>query len=136
MLFSKPCQYAILTMTCLAKTSSNQFLSIRELGELAQVPTPFLGKIITTLSRARLITGRRGPNGGVMLGRPPAEIRVSDIVEAIAGPLDQQGCILGLPRCNEQYPCPLHASWKRLEIQLDQELHSLTLADLVCASGS
>jgi Rrf2 family protein len=81
------------------------------------VPTPFLGKIISLLSRANLIAARRGPNGGTMLSRSSSEVTVGDIVEAIDGSFSNRRCILGLPECSDQHACPLHENWKKLEIR-------------------
>lgn len=130
MLFSKACQYAILAMIHLAAQGTGKRLSIREIGEGAQVPTPFLGKIVSTLVRANLISARRGPNGGAILSRSPDEVTVGDIVEAVDGPLDGQRCILGMPACSDLYPCPLHTSWKQIEERLNKDLHGLTLSEL------
>jgi Rrf2 family protein len=82
------------------------------------------------LSRARLISARRGPRGGAMLARRPEAVFVNDIVEAIDGAFSQQRCILGLPQCSDGNPCPLHAHWRHLAVHLDGELHRLSLADL------
>ena len=130
MLFSRAAQTAILAMTYLADQEPGQLVAIREISEGADVPAPFLGKIISLLSRANLIAARRGPNGGAMLNRSFSEITVGDIVEAIDGAFNSRRCILGLPECSDQHPCPLHENWKKLELQLNEKLHSLTLADL------
>jgi Rrf2 family protein len=131
MLFSKACQYAIRAMTYLAKQEFNRICSIQEISRETAVPAPFLSKIVSTLSRSRLIEARRGPRGGAMLSRPPDQITVGDILEAIDGPLDMQRCVLGLPECTDQNPCPLHIEWKNLEAHMRRELHTLTLIDLV-----
>jgi Rrf2 family iron-sulfur cluster assembly transcriptional regulator len=128
--FSKACQYAILAMTYLAEQTAGQLVPIREIGVTANVPTPFLGKIISTLSRSGLILARRGPNGGVMLNRAPAEVTVEDIVVAIDGPFSNRRCVLGLPQCNGDNPCPLHEGWVKIQEQLQRQLNHLTLADL------
>lgn len=131
MLFSKACQYAIRAMTYLAKQESGRVCSIQEISRETRTPTPFLSKIISTLSRNRLIRARRGPHGGAMLACPPDQITVGDILEAIDGPLDMQRCVLGLPECSDQNPCPLHGQWKGLEARMRRELHTLNLLDLV-----
>ena len=130
MLFSKTCQNAILAMAYLAKQTPGELFSIREISKATKIPAPFLGKIITALSRADLISGRRGPNGGVTLNREPGSIAVKNIVEAIEGPFSGQHCLLGLPTCSNEHPCPLHRTWVSLREQLDNELHDLTLADI------
>lgn len=133
MLFSKACQYAIRAMTYLAKQEFHRHCSIQEISQAAAVPKPFLSKVISALSHNQLIEARPGPRGGAMLARPPAEITIEDILEAIDGPLDKSRCVLGLPDCTDRNPCPLHTQWKSLEARMRQELHTLTLVDLVRA---
>ena len=130
MVFSRPCQYAILAMTYLADRASDRRVSTREISEETEIPLPFLSKIVSTLSRHGLLAARRGPSGGVALGRAPAEVTVGDVVEAFDGPLDEGRCVLGLSECDGANPCPVHESWKRVREELFRELHSRTLADL------
>ena len=135
MLFSKTCQNAILAMAYLAEQPPGELCPIREIGAATRIPAPFLGKIITALSRADLVSGRRGPRGGVTLNGAPDTIAIQDILEAVEGPPRGQRCLMGLPACNGERPCPLHDTWIRLREQLDRELHGLTLADLSGVRG-
>lgn len=121
-------------MTYLARQEFNRPCSIQGISREADVPTPFLSKIITLLAHSRLVEARRGPRGGAMLARPAHEITVGDILEAIDGPLDERRCVLGLPQCSDRNPCPLHVQWKELEARMRRELHTLTLVDLARAT--
>ena len=51
------------------------------------VSRKYLDTIFSSLKNAGLIHSRRGIGGGHVLGRPPADIRVGDILRAIEGPL-------------------------------------------------
>jgi len=130
-LLSKPCQYAILAMSHLAEQSRGEFIAIREIGEMAAVPLPFLAKIVSSLSRSGLLSARRGPRGGVKLSRPPAEITVGDIVAAVDGTLEASGCALGFPFCSDEVPCPVHESWSKVRAEIETTLYARTLEDLV-----
>jgi Rrf2 family protein len=130
MIFSKPCQYAILAMTDLASREQDRLIPVKELSEGADVPLPFLAKIIGRLSRHGLIRARRGPGGGVMLARHPSEITMHDIVIAVEGTLETEGCVLGLPECSDTAPCPIHEQWKRIRAELNETLQVSSLADL------
>lgn len=136
MLFSKPCQYAILAMTYLAQQPAGRLTAIREVAESANVPLPFLAKIVGSLARSGLVLARRGPNGGVALALPPEEITVGDIVGAIDGPLERAGCVLGFPECGDANPCPVHDSWKRVRVELQQTMHDRKLSSLPRRSGT
>ena len=58
---------------------------MRRIGERQQIPTRYLEQIFQRLRRARLVNGKRGPGGGYTLARPPLEITIRHIVEAIEG---------------------------------------------------
>ena len=45
------------------------------------------------------------------MGSSSSEIRLSQIVEAIDGVDYFEGCLLGLPACNNDNPCSLHDLW-------------------------
>lgn len=63
-------------------------------------------KIVAKLSGAGLVTTRRGPNGGVVLGQPADQIRVGSVVRMIENDLAVVDCLgdgscscIYLPRC-------------------------------------
>jgi len=50
-----------------------------------------------------------------------------EIVEAVDGPHTLKQYVLGLPACNDAFPCPLNTSW--IEIR-DRALSTLLSANL------
>ena len=65
---------------------------IHEVAERAHVPHKFLEAILLDLRRHGFVESRRGKTGGYSMARSPAEIRVSDIIRAIDGPLAPIPC--------------------------------------------
>jgi DNA-binding IscR family transcriptional regulator len=55
---------------------------------------------------------------------------LEDIVLAVDGAEIADTCVLGLPSCSDEVPCPVHHVWKRLREQIRQSLHERTLEDL------
>jgi len=51
------------------------------------MPERFLLQILRSLVAHRVLESTRGVEGGYMLGRPPKEISLLDVIEAIDGPL-------------------------------------------------
>lgn len=88
-----------------------------------------LGKVLQRLARVGLLTSRRGPHGGFVLPRPPQEIRLIEIVEAIDGPLEHRGCLLGAPICDPER-CALADLTGELTDRLQSFFAKTTLADL------
>lgn len=63
--------------------SGDQLLKAAEISERLGVTKQNVFKIVHILSHAGFIAAVRGPNGGVRLAKPPATIKVGDVVRAI-----------------------------------------------------
>lgn len=134
MLFSKTAEYSVRAMTFLAMQPPGKLTGAKEIAEAEQIPMPFLWKILHTLRRRRLIRSFKGIHGGYELAYPAEKIRLNDILVATDGEELTSGCVLGLPACDDQNPCPLHDTWKGIRTTLNEMLQRTTLADLAHAA--
>lgn len=131
MAFSIGCEYAIRAMTYLAEHHApGDYCLLRTITNDHKLPQHFVGKIFQALVRAGLLYSAKGRGGGFALRRPPAEICLHEIVLAIDGAERMDRCVLGLDRCDDENPCPLHEQWKPLRGQIDAMLRHTTLAQL------
>jgi len=117
-------------MVFLAGQPSGKLSGAREISRTEQIPVPFLWKILQNLARQKLIRSFKGVRGGYELARPAMDITLENIIDATDGEDLVEGCVLGLPECSEENPCPLHESWKEVRIKLTAMLEQTTLADL------
>jgi Rrf2 family transcriptional regulator, cysteine metabolism repressor len=60
---------------------------IEHLSKVEDVPANFLAQLLGELKNAKLVVSRRGIQGGFLLARPPAQITLYDIVQAMEGDL-------------------------------------------------
>lgn len=128
-MFARSSGYAVKALTHLAGQPSGKLVGAREMATTLQIPMPFLWKILRKLGKKKLVRSFKGVRGGYQLARPAETIFVSEILTASQD--NHVGrCILGLARCDDQDPCPLHSHWKGLRVQIEQTLESTTLADL------
>lgn len=133
MIYSKPCEYAIRALAFLARFPQVGGTQGAAIAEGEGLPAPVLGKVLQELVRKGLLESRRGPGGGFRLARRPQLITLRDVVAAIDG-LDQfLECAVGLERCSDESPCPLHDTWKALRGQMMNYLEVTTLADMAAA---
>src|SRR5512139_2261819 len=100
MTLSQSTGYAINALTCIAEHHGEPVL-IRDIARLAEIPAPYLAKLMPKLAAAGLVQSKRGFNGGVKLARDPGEITVFEIVEAIDGPSSPNECLLGMAVCSD-----------------------------------
>ena len=65
--------------------------SVRDIAERTALPQPYLEQILLALKGAGLVRSKRGVGGGYVLARPPSDIRLSEIVSAVDGPISEIG---------------------------------------------
>src|ERR671918_580928 len=84
--------YAVVLMTAAARYPEGARLSATELSADTGVPLPTAQKLMGQLAASGLLSSARGASGGFALARPPAEISLADIVEAVEGPIALTMC--------------------------------------------
>ncbi|GJM35579.1 MAG: hypothetical protein DHS20C18_45800 [Saprospiraceae bacterium] len=108
-MFSKACKYAIRAVLYLAVHSSPENkVGVKAIAEDLQVPKHFLAKILQQLSRDQLISSVKGPNGGFYMADENLNVPMEKIIKSFDGMEVFTSCILGLPVCSAENPCPLH----------------------------
>ncbi len=127
----KPCIYAIQASLYLASVGPlRRYVPIRTVANDLGISYHFLTKILQSLSARGILTSYRGPNGGVGLAKPPDNVTVMDIIRALDhGELFDE-CLLGLPGCGEQKPCPLHEHWENTRGRMRRAFESTTLSHM------
>ena len=130
MIHSSACEYAIRAMTYVANFETGTRLLARDISAHEHIPGPFLGKIFQTLVRAGLLKSSKGPGGGFALARDPETISLYDIYRAVDGDTYLDACAVGLARCSEEMPCPLHERWKPIRERIRNYLESTSLANM------
>ena len=79
--------YALQAMMMLARRYQQGAIKIREVAYEENLPEKFLELILLELKNARMVESVRGAKGGYQLRRDPSEIRLSEIMRLIDGPL-------------------------------------------------
>lgn len=108
-MLSRASKYAILSTLFLAEHSSaSKKISVKDIANSIDVPSPFLAKLFQQLVRGNIISSTKGPNGGFYLTEENCENTVCDIIENIDGLNKLNECFLGLSKCDSVNPCPVH----------------------------
>jgi Rrf2 family transcriptional regulator, iron-sulfur cluster assembly transcription factor len=79
-------QYGLLFMCYMAKNPKKRVLA-QELAKEYDFTYEHVAKLMRPLIRSNLVLGKRGPNGGYVLGRPLNKITFLEIIESIRGPM-------------------------------------------------
>ncbi|GGO24877.1 Rrf2 family transcriptional regulator [Gemmobacter aquaticus] len=76
-------RYAMVALADLALARPEELVSLSEISKRQDISLPYLEQLFVKLRRAGLVEAVRGPGGGYRLAKPPAEIRVSEVMEAV-----------------------------------------------------
>lgn len=128
MQITRQADYALRAVMFLSGLNGNQKASTSFIAEKQQIPPSFLAKIVSQLSIAGLIQTSRGARGGVSLAKPPEEISVLDVIEAIDGPVMLNQCAIDPASCPFGDTCPLQKIWQDTRDEMVQRLSSANFA--------
>lgn len=79
--------YAVRALAELARTGSAGPVPIGEIARRRDIPVQFLEGLFATLRRAGILVSQRGVKGGYSFARPPEDLTVLEVVEALEGRL-------------------------------------------------
>jgi len=122
--------YALRLAVNLAGRYGDGSVSTRALSDEEDVSYHLACKLMQRLHKEGLVESDMGPKGGFRLARPPQEVPILAVIEAIQGPLRLNRCLLGDGACQRQDGCPIRARIGRLQEQMDQYLGAVTLGEL------
>ncbi|MBU2547900.1 MAG: Rrf2 family transcriptional regulator [Proteobacteria bacterium] len=123
-------EYAIRSVLYLAGKKDRPVVGRREIARAMDIPHAFLGKVVQALDRAGLMVLVQGAKGGCRLARPPAEISMLDVVEAVEGPLFLNECLARPESCGRSSICAVHEVWGEARDGFRQTLREANFEDL------
>jgi Rrf2 family protein len=138
MRLGEPVEWALHCTTVLALLPSDGALPASKLAEFHGVPAAYLAKALQSLSRAGIVESVPGRRGGYRLGRPPAQITLLDVVDAVEGPelsfrcteIRKRGPAQVSPRLYSPV-CAIAEAMYRADEAWRAELRRTTVADLL-----
>jgi Rrf2 family protein len=123
----KTAEYALRAVVWLGREPGRSEPADR-LAERTKVPRRYLNKVLQDLARAGLVRSQSGPGGGYAMAKPPGEVTILDVVNAV-GELERiRHCPLGLP--SHTTLCPLHRELDKVYAAVQEALAKVTIAEL------
>ncbi|MBR4789359.1 MAG: Rrf2 family transcriptional regulator [Treponema sp.] len=120
-------QYALLIMTELAEQPEGKFIPLKLLSHRHNLSVKYLEQILIHLSKAGLVIGVRGSNGGYKLVKKTEEYTTGEILRALEGdlsPINVRENNVITDTGNDDY-------WKDFEVVINNYVDSVTLDKLV-----
>lgn len=130
--------YATRVLLELAASEGPRALSAHDLSLRTGISQKYLEHIMTRLRTARLVSSRRGVQGGYELNRRPGDISVGEVVRLMDGPLAPSPCAsqsahvpCPVYRCPNEQSCVLRSLWSEVRDAISDVLDGTTFAALV-----
>jgi Rrf2 family protein len=128
---SRKAEYACIAVLELASCYNQpQPVRVRAIADAHGIPQRFLVQILLQLKAAGLVASVRGASGGYQLARPPQQISLADVIQAI-----DKETLKPLPNANDSARSPavqaIHHAWREIQAEEQRLLDELTFAELV-----
>ena len=131
MILSRTAVYAVKAILHLAEQGEGTPRRTEDIADTTNIPRNYLSKILHTLARNDLLESSRGPRGGFLLAKSPADISLLEVVRLFDDGLASKRCLLGRAECLDEDPCPAHARWEDVAAAVHTFFCNTTVADLI-----
>ena len=130
MRFTTKTEYGVICLAHIAAKAWPESVTVKEIAEHEGFSTTFTEKILQGLRRAGIVISQQGNQGGWMLTRPPSEISMKEIVEALEGSTFEVFCAPKRRKnivCTHFSLCKLKPIWYKTRKTLDELYQGITL---------
>jgi Rrf2 family protein len=122
--------YALKAILDLA-LNYGKVVTIHDLAKRADIPIKFLEQVLLDLKRGGFVESKRGKIGGYLLVKPPAQIKLGEVVRFIDGPIEPITCVeKGYAGCSDIYKCAFRGVWQQVTLAISNIIDNITFEDL------
>lgn len=131
-------RYAVRAMIDIGRHQEEGAVPRQEIAQRQEISANYAAQIFRRLTAAGLVRSIKGPGGGYILQRKPAQISAGDILRAIEGPFALVHCVLDDDEtpCDRTDKCATHRLWSRLSRTMEDYLDAVTLESLIDESST
>ncbi len=132
MKFSTRARYGLRMMVELARElQHSRLVQLNRIAEITHLSVNYLVQLAIPLKNNGLIVGISGKKGGYRLARPPQEIKIREILEAVQGPLSLSDCVNNPEICLNSSFCEARMIWVLASQKIIDVFEEYSLADLI-----
>jgi Rrf2 family protein len=123
--------YATFAVVYIAENLAHAPIQGKDIAKTCGMPGGRLLKILQQLVRARILASERGPAGGFRLRKPPAEVTVLEIIEAVEGPIDGDMVVIDGVGNMDRAKEAVHAACAEVAEFARNRLRSISIQELL-----
>lgn len=126
---SKLTDYGTVILSYMARRPEDVY-SVAETASAVGLTPPTASKILKALAKRDLVQSRRGSKGGYVLSRPPGEISIAEIIDAMESPFGLTECGAAAGLCGKEDLCRIRGHWQYINQIVRGTLAHVTLSDM------
>ncbi|MDG1778300.1 MAG: Rrf2 family transcriptional regulator [Flavobacteriaceae bacterium] len=135
-MLSSKTKYGIKAMTFMAKQESKIPVQIATIAEHENISQKYLESILLTLRKAGFLGSKKGKNGGYYLFKNPEDIRMTDVMRVLEGPIALVPCVSlnfyeKCADCPDENTCAVHNLMLEVRDNTLTIFNNKSLADII-----
>ncbi len=123
-------RYGLRAMLQIAAGYGGEPVPISAIAESQEISGKYLEQVVGTLRKNDLIISRKGVRGGYFLSRPPSEITLWEIINALDPHTALVDCVTNPDCCDRAEDCLTRDIWTLLSNKMQEFWSGFTLEDL------
>ena len=126
-------RYAVMALADLAKFSSQNPVSLRDISLRQNISILYLEQIFLKLKKNHVVRSVRGVNGGYVLNKNPQDIKIAEIFLALDEKVKTMACKKDIKKSctGKSAKCITHNLWDELDIHINSFFENKKLSDLI-----
>lgn len=132
-MFSQTVEYALRAIVYLAYQAPAG-RTTEEIHAATLIKKAYLSKILQGLAKKGIVQTQRGVGGGITLARPPEQLTILDVVNAVEPIQRIRTCPLGFASHGARL-CPLHKRMDEALASVEDAFRKSTLAEVLAEPG-
>lgn len=130
-LFNTRIEYGIKALTLLAARATEMPVTAGYISTQLNIPKEYTSKVLQTLARNRILTSRRGKNGGFRMIKNPEDILLTEIIDSLDIKIERDKCFFGFDKSDICSNCFAHEEWDNFFSLISASLSAHTLGDII-----
>ncbi len=122
--------YGLRAMLDMASYYGQGPIESADIANRQYIPEQYLDQILMVLRKEGLVKSVRGPKGGHMLAKPPSQITMAQVMQALEGYVPPMECLPNPDFCKLSPGCALREVWRQIDGLTQQILASTTIEEL------
>lgn len=132
MMISTRGRYALRVLIDLAEHQYGEYIPLKEIAARQGISLNYVERIMSVLTKAKLVEGLHGKGGGYQLTKAPNQYKVGDILRITEGDLAPVACLgCDAKECERKSQCRTFSMWDKFYDMTNEYFDGITLADLM-----